>query len=75
MVGYFLLAAELAALGFLAYRFGRIWIAASQPVYEALSLAPDRPEEELQSQMDMLIAEWKQQAGEVMGRFGYEAIW
>jgi aldehyde:ferredoxin oxidoreductase len=44
-------------------------------VYEALSLALDRPLEELQTLMDMLIAEWKQQAGEVMRRFGYGVAW
>ena len=43
-----------------------------QRVYEALSLALDRPVEELQDLMGMLIEEWKQQAGEVMRRFGYE---
>jgi hypothetical protein len=40
-------------------------------VYEALSLALGRTPEELQSLMEMLIEEWKQQAGDVMGRFGY----
>ncbi len=44
-------------------------------VYEALSLALDRPPEELQSLMDMLIGEWKRQAGAVMRRFGYEGQW
>jgi hypothetical protein len=44
-------------------------------VYEALSLALDRPPEELQSLMDMLIGEWRRQAGEVMTRFGYEVHW
>ncbi|HUV88575.1 MAG TPA: aldehyde ferredoxin oxidoreductase C-terminal domain-containing protein [Anaerolineae bacterium] len=44
-------------------------------VYEALSLALGRPVEELQALMDLLIAEWKRQAGEVMRRFGYEATW
>jgi aldehyde:ferredoxin oxidoreductase len=42
-------------------------------VYEALSLALERPVEELQSLMGMLIEEWKRRAGEVMQRFGYEA--
>jgi aldehyde:ferredoxin oxidoreductase len=41
-------------------------------VYEALSRALDRTPEELQALMGMLIDEWKRQAGEVMGRFGYE---
>ena len=44
-------------------------------VYEALSLALSRPVEELQALMDLLIAEWKRQAGEVMRRFGYDATW
>ena len=44
-------------------------------VYEALALALERPVEELQALMDMLIAEWKRQAGEVMRRFGYEVAW
>jgi hypothetical protein len=44
-------------------------------VYEALSLALERSPEELQSLMEMLIDEWKRQAGEVMRRFGYEATW
>jgi len=44
-------------------------------VYEALSLALGRPVEELQALMDLLIAEWKRQAGEVMRRFGYDATW
>jgi len=44
-------------------------------VYEALALALDRPVEELQALMEMLIEEWKRQAGEVMRRFGYEVTW
>ncbi len=44
-------------------------------VYEALTLALERSPEELQLLMEMLIEEWKRQAGEVMGRFGYEAVW
>jgi aldehyde:ferredoxin oxidoreductase len=44
-------------------------------VYEALSLALDRPVEELQSLMGLLIDEWKRQAGGVMARFGYEVAW
>jgi aldehyde:ferredoxin oxidoreductase len=44
-------------------------------VYEALSLALDRPPEELHSLMDVLIDEWKQQAGEVLARFGYAVPW
>jgi hypothetical protein len=44
-------------------------------VYEALSLALERTPEELQSLMEMLIEEWERQAGEVMGRFGYEMDW
>ena len=44
-------------------------------VYEGLSLALDRPVEELERLMQMLIEEWKRQAGEMMRRFGYEAGW
>jgi len=44
-------------------------------VYEALSLALQRQPEELQSLMELLIGEWKRQAGEVLSRFGYEAPW
>jgi hypothetical protein len=44
-------------------------------VYEALSLALERTPEELQSLMQMLIEEWKRQAREVMGRFGYVVMW
>ncbi len=44
-------------------------------VYEALSLALERPVEALRSLMGLLIEEWKRQAGEVLARFGYEAGW
>ena len=44
-------------------------------VYKVLSLTLDRPEDELRSLMDMLIKEWKHQAGEVMARFGYAVAW
>jgi len=44
-------------------------------VYEALSLALDRPPEKLQALMDLLIGEWKRQAGEVLTRFGYDVFW
>jgi aldehyde:ferredoxin oxidoreductase len=44
-------------------------------VYEALALALERTPEELQSLMGMLIEEWRRQAEEVMGRFGYEVSW
>jgi aldehyde:ferredoxin oxidoreductase len=60
----------------LKYRFGwRPPSAADFPrrVYEALSLALDRPVEELQALMGMLIEEWERQAGDVRRRFGYEA--
>jgi aldehyde:ferredoxin oxidoreductase len=46
-----------------------------QRVYEALAPVLERTPEELQSLMEMLIEEWKRQAGEVMARFGYEAPW
>ena len=44
-------------------------------VYESLSLALGRSTEDLRELMEMLIDEWKQQAGEVMRRFGYEVRW
>ena len=44
-------------------------------IYEALSTTLDRPPGELEVWMDQLIAEWKQQAGEVLARFGYAAGW
>jgi hypothetical protein len=44
-------------------------------IYEALSLALGRSPEEMQSLMEMLVGEWKRQAGEVLERFGYEAAW
>jgi len=40
-------------------------------VYEALSLALDRPVEELQRLMGLLIEEWRYQAGKVLEKFGY----
>ena len=44
-------------------------------VYEALSITLERPPEELETLMGYLITEWKQQTGEVLARFGYEADW
>jgi aldehyde:ferredoxin oxidoreductase len=44
-------------------------------IYEALSATLDRPPGELENLMELLIAEWKQQAGEVLTRFGYQAAW
>jgi aldehyde:ferredoxin oxidoreductase len=44
-------------------------------VYEALSLALERTPGELESLMQLLIEEWKHQAGDVMGRFGYAVTW
>ena len=44
-------------------------------VYEGLSLALDRRPDELQALMDLLIDEWKRQAGEVVHRFGYQVSW
>ena len=41
-------------------------------VFEALSLALDRPAAELRALMDQLIAEWKCQAGEILYKYGYE---
>jgi len=62
----------------LKYQFGwRPPSAADFPrrVYEALSLALDRPVEELQALMGMLIEEWMRQAGDAMRRLGYETAW
>ncbi|MDI7276473.1 MAG: aldehyde ferredoxin oxidoreductase N-terminal domain-containing protein [Anaerolineae bacterium] len=44
-------------------------------VHEALSQALARPVEEVGALMDLLIAEWKRQAREVMAHFGYDAPW
>jgi hypothetical protein len=44
-------------------------------IYEALSATLDRPPDELETLMGQLIVEWKQQAGEVLTRFGYTADW
>jgi hypothetical protein len=44
-------------------------------VFEALSLALERTPEELRGLMDLLIDEWKRQAGDVMQKFGYEGVW
>ena len=44
-------------------------------VYEALSLTLDRTPDEGRELMDLLIEEWKRQAGEVLVRFGYEPAW
>lgn len=41
-------------------------------VYEGLSLALGRPAAELQQLMDLLITVWKEQAGTVLAKFGYE---
>ncbi len=44
-------------------------------VFEALSLTLGRTSEELRGLMDLLVDEWKQQAGGVMQKFGYEVVW
>jgi aldehyde:ferredoxin oxidoreductase len=44
-------------------------------VYETLSLALKRTPEELESLMEMLIAEWKCRAAEMLARFGYAPAW
>jgi aldehyde:ferredoxin oxidoreductase len=41
-------------------------------VFEALSQALDRPAAELCALMDLLIAEWKRQAGNVLDKYGEE---
>jgi len=43
-------------------------------VFEALSLALDRPPAELRALMDLLIAEWKRQAQDVLHKYGYQAL-
>jgi hypothetical protein len=42
-------------------------------IYEALSATLDQPPDELANLMGKLIAAWKQQAGEVLTRSGYQA--
>ncbi|MBN1934677.1 MAG: hypothetical protein JW934_08420 [Anaerolineae bacterium] len=44
-------------------------------VYEALSLALERPADEVRALMALLIEVWKRKAGEVMRRLGYEPAW
>jgi aldehyde:ferredoxin oxidoreductase len=44
-------------------------------VYESLSRALNRPPDELRALMDLLIAEWKRQAGEVLTHLGYGVPW
>jgi len=44
-------------------------------IYEGLSLTLNRPPEELRDLMDLLILEWKRQAGDVLSRFGYDTPW
>jgi aldehyde:ferredoxin oxidoreductase len=44
-------------------------------VYEGLSLALERSPGELMELMDMLIDEWKRQAGSTLRRFGYQVPW
>jgi len=43
-------------------------------IYEALSSALARPPDELRALMELLIGEWKRQAGEVLARFGYDVF-
>jgi aldehyde:ferredoxin oxidoreductase len=63
----------------IAFKLERGWqppTAADFParVFEALSLALNRPVAELRTLMDQLIDEWKSQAGEVMYKYGYAAL-
>jgi aldehyde:ferredoxin oxidoreductase len=44
-------------------------------IFEALALTLEYTPEELRGLMDLLIDEWKRQAGEVMQKFGYEVVW
>jgi aldehyde:ferredoxin oxidoreductase len=64
------------------FRLERGWrppTAADLParVFEALSLALDRPANELRVLMGQLIAEWKRQAGDMMYKYGYDVpeVW
>jgi aldehyde:ferredoxin oxidoreductase len=41
-------------------------------VFEALSLALERPVDELRMLMDKLIATWKRQAGEILYKYGHQ---
>ena len=43
-------------------------------IYQALALALDHSPEELETLMDLLISEWKRQAGEYLLRFGYQGF-
>ncbi|MBN1402801.1 MAG: hypothetical protein JXA74_18305, partial [Anaerolineae bacterium] len=44
-------------------------------IYESLAPVLERDPDELQRLMDLLIDEWKRQAGAVMRRFGYQVAW
>lgn len=44
-------------------------------VYEGLGLALGTAPDRLRRWMGLLIAEWKVQAGELLGKFGYETAW
>jgi hypothetical protein len=44
-------------------------------VYEGLSRVLGQPPEELERWMELLIAEWKRQAGGMLARYGYDAGW
>lgn len=44
-------------------------------VYKVLSLALNRSPEELRCLMDRLIAVWKQQAGEIIAKYGHALPW
>ena len=44
-------------------------------VFEGLSLVLEQPPDELQRWMDMLIAEWKRQAEQMLLKFGYDPAW
>jgi hypothetical protein len=46
-----------------------------QRVYEALSVALDRPPEELRRWMELLIDAWRTHAGVMLAKYGYEAGW
>ena len=44
-------------------------------IFEGLQPVLGRPPEELMRWMDVLIAEWRAQAGEMLSKFGYDTAW
>ena len=44
-------------------------------IFEAVSQAISHPPEKCKEMMDILINEWRRQAKQIMGKYGYEAPW